>query len=110
VSVLTPRARELRRRQTPAEELLWQRVRGMRMGAKFYRQKPIGRFIADFVSFEHNLIVEADGLHHSNSEYDLERDAWLEGQGFRVLRFWTHDITTNLEGVLETITRTLHPK
>jgi very-short-patch-repair endonuclease len=80
------------------------------MGVKFYRQKPIGQFIADFVCFEHKLIVEADGLHHANSEYDLERDQWLQGQGFRVLRFWNHDITTNLEHVLHTITTALHPQ
>ena len=109
MGVLTPRARALRQRQTPTENLLWDRLRSAQLGVKFYRQKPIGRFIVDFVCFERNLIVEADGLHHANSQYDLERDTWLEGQGFRVLRFWNHDITANLEGVLQTISLALRP-
>ena len=107
MSVLTPRARALRQRQTAAEVLLWAELRGARLGVKFYRQKPIGRFIPDFVCFEHHLIVEADGAHHAHSTYDAERDAWLEGEGFRVLRFWNHDITNNLSGVLQTIKNAL---
>ena len=109
MGVLTPRARALRQRQTDPELLLWDRLRAAQLGVKFYRQKPIGRFIVDFVCFERNLIVEADGLHHANSQYDLERDTWLEDEGLRVLRFWNHDITTNLEGVLQTISASLRP-
>jgi very-short-patch-repair endonuclease len=107
MSRLTPRARELRQRQTPAEVLLWARLRGAQLGAKFQRQKPIGRFIPGFVCFEHKVIVEADGLHHMNSAYDLERDEWLTAEGFCVLRFWNTDVTENLESVLQTIRNAL---
>ncbi len=88
---------------------MWAQLRDARLGVKFQRQKPIGRFIPDFVCFEHRVIVEADGLQHLASGYDLERDAWFAGQSFRILRFWNHDITRNLEGVLQTIKSALTP-
>lgn len=88
---------------TDAEKRLWKHLRNSSLGVKFQRQKPIGRFIPDFVCLEKKLIVEADGSHHLESEYDAERDAWLEGQGFRVLRFWNSEILENTFGVLEKI-------
>jgi len=36
-------------------------------------------------------------------QHDLKRAAWLESQGFRVLRFWNNQVLANLEGVLERI-------
>ena len=68
----------------------------------------IGPYIVDFASFEHRLVVEIDGGQHNTlqgRQHDLRRTAWLESQGFRVLRFWNNQVLTNLEGVLE---RTLH--
>jgi very-short-patch-repair endonuclease len=83
------RARRLRREMTDAERRLWAMLRGSQLeGAKFRRQVPIGRYIADFACFKSKLIVELDGSQHADSAYDAERDAWLEAQGFRVLRFW----------------------
>ena len=58
----TKRARELRRQQTPAESILWRRLRGKQMeGLKFRRQHILGPFIVDFVNLEHKLIIEIDG-------------------------------------------------
>ena len=49
------------------------------------------------------LIVEADGGQHAENPNDEERDRWLAGAGYRVLRFWNNDILKNSSGVLEAI-------
>ena len=101
------RARGLRRASTEAEKLLWQKLRAWQLGgAKFRRQAPIGPYIVDFASFEHRLVVEIDAAQHNTPQgrqHDLKRTAWLEAQGFRVLRFWNNQVLTNIEGVLERI-------
>ncbi|HEX2812879.1 MAG TPA: endonuclease domain-containing protein [Sphingopyxis sp.] len=90
----------MRSEPTDAERALWHLLRAKRFsGYKFKRQVPIDRYIADFVCFAHRLIIEADGSQHAESDYDAERDAYLAGQGFRVIRFWNNDILTNIEGV-----------
>jgi very-short-patch-repair endonuclease len=101
------RARELRRNQTEVEKRLWAKLRAWQLGgAKFRRQQPIGPYIADFVCFERKLIVELDGGQHAATvAADERRTAWLESQGFRVMRFWNNDVIENIEGVLETIAR-----
>ena len=111
---LTQTAKELRVRSTDAERLLWHHLKSRQLnGLKFRRQEQIGRFIADFVCYECRLIIEADGGQHAvEQEKDAERTAWLELQGFRVLRFWNNEILSNIEGVLEVIiqaTTTPHP-
>lgn len=98
-------ARELRSHQTPTERDLWQQLRAKRFaGFKFRRQQPLGRYIVDFVCFEQRLIVELDGSQHADQQdYDAERDAWLQAQGFRVLRFWNNQWSAQPEAVLEAI-------
>ena len=92
--------RHLRRNATEAEKVLWRLLRDRSLGgAKFRRQFPIGEYIADFVCLEHRLIVEADGGQHDSSGNDKDRTAWLESQGFRVMRFWNNDILENPDGV-----------
>jgi very-short-patch-repair endonuclease len=89
---------------TPAEHRLWQILRAKRLAAyKFKRQLPIDDYIADFVCLARRLIVEADGGQHSESARDGRRDAYLEAQGFRVLRFWNNEIFDNEQGVLTRI-------
>lgn len=57
------------------------------------RQKPIGRYIVDFVCLKHRLIIEIDSDQHSEQvAYDQHRDAWLRSQGYTVLRFWNNDV------------------
>lgn len=104
-------AKALRSNQTEAEQRLWYHLRAHRfMGLKFKRQKPIGRYILDFVCLEHRLIIEVDGGQHAEQVIeDQHRDAWLRSQGYTVLRFWNHDVTQQLEGVLEQIRCTLSP-
>jgi very-short-patch-repair endonuclease len=99
------RQRSLRAFGTEAEKRLWGCLRGRRLeGCKFRRQVWLGSYIADFVCLERKLIVEADGGQHADqSEYDDRRTAFLEGEGFRVVRFWNNDVMTNLEGVVDVI-------
>ena len=54
-------------------------------------------------------MIEVDGGQHQGSEADRVRGAWLEGQGFRVLRFWDNEVLTELPAVLEKIAETLSP-
>ncbi len=81
-------AKVMRRTPMGSERALWRLLRDRRLeGLKFRRQVPLGRYIVDFLCLRHRLIIEADGpFHEDNLEHDLERDAWLQGQGFRVLR------------------------
>ena len=105
-SNLTPLAKQLRRSHTEAEKALWKHLRSKGLsGLKFRRQQPIGAYIVDFVCLEKKLIIEVDGGQHSNSEEDRRRDAWLQGEGYAVLRFWNNEVLGNLEGVMEVIWR-----
>lgn len=100
---LTGNARALRARQTDAELRIWYHLRARRfMGLKFRRQVPMGRYIVDFLCHECRLIVELDGGQHAEQiEADRVRDAWLESQGYRVVRFWNHEVWQELDAVLE---------
>ena len=104
-------AKALRTHQTDAENRLWYQLRAHRfMGLKFKRQKPVGRYIVDFMCAKQKLIIEIDGGQHTEElEYDQQRDAWLRSQGYTVLRFWNNDVMQHLEGVLEQIRNTLSP-
>jgi len=99
------RARELRKRLTNAEKKLWKHICLRQIaGHKFRRQQPIGKYIVDFACLEKKLVVEVDGGQHSEqSAYDEERTAWLESQGYRVLRFWNNEVLKEIEIVLDVI-------
>ena len=103
--LLRERARALRRAMTEAERCLWQQLRAHRfMGLKFKRQKPLGRYIVDFVCLEIGLIIELDGGQHAQQQaYDQRRDRCLEGQGFTVMRFWNHEVLLHMDAVLEQV-------
>jgi very-short-patch-repair endonuclease len=102
-------ARELRNNLTDAEWLLWQHLRLRQLGGyKFRRQQPLGPYVVDFVCLEKRLIIEVDGGQHNEQvTYDTERSAWLEAQGFRVLRFWSHEVLQNIEAVKEVVVKAL---
>ena len=105
-------ARHLRRQQTEAERRIWSRLRDRRFGdAKFRRQHPVGPYITDFCCPEAALVIELDGGQHASwRNADARRTAFLEAQGFRVIRFWDNDVMVNTEGVLERIAQALeHP-
>jgi very-short-patch-repair endonuclease len=107
---LLARAKWMRANPTPAEARLWTMLRDRRLAlVKFRRQVIITPFIADFVSFERRLIVEADGSQHAESDYDQRRDTFLRAAGFAVLRFWNNDILGNAGGVFDAIVTALAP-
>ena len=100
----TDLARKLRKDMTDAERKLWSLLRNRKLARfKFRRQVPVGSYVADFLSFEAHLIVEADGGQHAASPHDATRDAWLRHQGFTVIRYWNSDILTNPDGILTSL-------
>ena len=108
---LLDNAKTLRSNQADIEQKLWYHLRAHRfMQKKFKRQKPIGRYVVDFVCLEDKLIIELDGGQHAdNVEYDQQRDLWLRSEGYTVLRFWNNELMNEMEGVLERIRLALSP-
>ena len=91
---------------TPAERLLWSRLRGKQLaGFKFRRQHPLlGRFITDFCCPAVRLVVEVDGdVHDWQQERDQARTEELERHGYRVIRFQNDQVLNEIEGVLAAI-------
>lgn len=101
-------SRQARCNPTEAEKALWQRLRGKNLGVMFRRQFVIDNlYIVDFVCLEKRLVIECDGGQHNENTKDKERDRYLTGQGFRVLRFWNNEIMGNMEGVVARIVECL---
>ena len=102
--------RVLRSNMTDAEQRLWCHLRRGQMGGyKFRRQHPFGDFILDFVCLEAKVVIEVDGGQHVElREKDAYRTSCLERAGFRVLRFWNHEVLHELEDVREAIWEALH--
>jgi adenine specific DNA methylase Mod/very-short-patch-repair endonuclease len=104
-------AREMRHAPTDAEQRLWYFLRDRRLGGyKFRRQHPVGNYIADFACIEGRLIVELDGGQHAElfqQEKDEAKTAFFTERGFRVLRFWNHQVLNDTQAVLEEILRVL---
>jgi very-short-patch-repair endonuclease len=100
-----PAARDLRRRETAAEELLWEALRDRRLdGLKFRRQHPVGALVLDFCCPARRLAVELDGeVHATQGERDVEREAVLAAAGYRVLRFPNEAVRHRLSDVLAAI-------
>jgi len=96
-------ARTLRREATDAERALWARVRNRQVdGHKIRFQATLGPYVVDFLCAAKRLVIEIDGSQHGE-EVDRARTAWLEAQGYCVVRFWNSDVLGNLEGVVEAI-------
>ncbi len=105
------KAKQLRKRMTDSELILWSKLRNNQLGIKFRRQTPIGHYIIDFYGYYCNLAVELDGSQHmDNLEYDAVRTEFLESQGIKVLRFWNHEVLTNIDGVLAVIQKNIETK
>ena len=104
------RARQLRRDSTGAEKRLWRALHDKLPATKWRRQMPIGPYFADLTCFAARLVIEIDGGQHAEAgEYDRVRTRFIEGQGYRVLRFWNNDVSDNVGGVVETIAQALSP-
>ncbi|MGB7655266.1 MAG: endonuclease domain-containing protein [Novosphingobium sp.] len=100
------RAAKLRRQMTLPEVVLWQELRKRPADLKFRRQHPAGRYVLDFYCALAWLAVEVDGIAHDmgdNPERDIVRDAWLDTQGVRVIRFPAPEVLRDVHGVVEQI-------
>jgi very-short-patch-repair endonuclease len=104
---LKTKARSLRTNPTDAELRLWHRLRRKQiLGVQFYRQKPIGKYIADFYAPAAKLVVEVDGAQHlkiRQAQYDAQRTTGLEQLGLKVLRFDDRQVLLHIDSVLEAI-------
>ena len=102
-------AKVMRSNATNVESLMWQLLRNKRfMNLKFRRQHVIVPYIVDFFCHELGLVIELDGGQHGTDdaiEYDAERTKFLEALGFKVVRYWNHDVLGNTEVVLDDLWR-----
>jgi very-short-patch-repair endonuclease len=109
---LKRRSQSLRRDPSPAERKLWYEFL-REHPLKFTRQKPLGRYIADFYCASRMLVIELDGDSHYNDRaqrYDAARTAALEMQGIQVMRITNADVMESFEGVCADILRMLDGK
>ena len=104
---LKDNARNLRKSMTPQERRLWYCFL-KDYPLKFYRQRVIGVYIADFYCSKAKLVIEIDGSQHYTEEgisYDEVRTFIINELGIEVIRFTNQDIDTNFEGVCLEINR-----
>ncbi len=95
-------ARELRKKSTLSEVLLWLKIKGKVLGVEFHRQVPIDNFIVDFYCHELMLAIEIDGSSHDDKQdYDQNRQLILENLGVRFIRFRDIDVKQKMGWVLE---------
>lgn len=99
-------AKALRSRSTLGEVILWKYLRNKQMlGYSFHRQKPLYNYIVDFYSPQLSLAIEIDGMatHDNETDYDKQRQAFLENKNIKFLRFTEVEVRTNIKSVLYTI-------
>lgn len=114
--ISTPKIRNqafiLRHNPTQAEEKLWGFLRGHKLdNVHFRRQYAIGEYIVDFCAPRKKLIIELDGQPHINShEHDEDRSKFFRLKGYKILRFWNHDVVNEMDNVIKTIRSALDPK
>jgi very-short-patch-repair endonuclease len=90
---------------------MWRLLRANFLEQRFRRQPPIRHYTVDFASHRAKLVVEIDGGQHS-ADADADRDRTIISEGYRVLRFWNHDVLGNPDGVASVIADALprpHP-
>ncbi|UPJ48938.1 endonuclease domain-containing protein [Bradyrhizobium sp. 200] len=105
-------AKKLRANTTPHERALWRGLKELPIeGTHFRRQAPIGPYVVDFLCPAKRLIIELYGGHHNEdatAARDNKRQAWLEQEGYRVVRFWNSEVIADLNAVLERIYVEVH--
>lgn len=106
-------AKENRKTMTLAETLLWEELRGKKLGVVFRRQHPIGDYIADFLTYSGKLIIEIDGGYHDTEQQigeDMVRSAHLNRLGYQVIRFTNDEVQNTLPNVTNRIREYLNRK
>ncbi len=105
-ALLFVRAKELRKQQTFAEDMLWNYLKHKPFGFKFRRQHPYSHYILDFYCHRLKLVIEVDGSIHNLphvQEQDKTRQRFLEEDGLKVIRFTNTEVKKNLDVVICTI-------
>ena len=106
-------SRVMRQSMTGTELRIWIRIRGRQLGGwKFRRQHPIGPYFVDFYCPAARLVVEVDGPRHDEwaAAYDARRQAWLECEGYRVLRIPVSVVDEDVESAVEWIAAALEER
>jgi very-short-patch-repair endonuclease len=105
-------ARTLRANATDAERILWAVLRDFKRGGlHFRRQSRIDSYIVDIACRKARLVVELDGSQHGEADaiaYDEERTAFLNRRGYRVIRFWNHEVIKERARVVDAIAQFAH--
>jgi very-short-patch-repair endonuclease len=95
---------------TRPEAIMWNALRTLNpRGYHFRRQVPLGPYYADFACHHPKLVIEIDGLSHTSPEYDANRDRFMEGEGYRVLRVSNDHVLRELTGVMILVEHALAP-
>ncbi|MCB0475929.1 MAG: class I tRNA ligase family protein, partial [Flavobacteriaceae bacterium] len=102
--LLLERAKEMRANPTQAESILWEQLKGKKLGVKFRQQHLIDDFIVDFVCLSKKIIIEVDGkVHEYQKNEDEERTAILEAKGYKVIRFINDEVIGNIDEIINSI-------
>ena len=101
------KAQFLRRNETKAEKLLWEKLRNNQLeGLKFRRQHPVNIYIADFYCHKFKLIIELDGDYHNQEKQkqkDEVRTEVLRLNDLKIIRFKNEEVEQDINQVLTTI-------
>ena len=102
------RARKLRRQTSESEQKLWHQLRDKQVdGLRFRRQRPIGKYIVDFVCDEAKLIVELNDKLPDSSPLEKARAAFFKAQGYKVVQLLNSDVVASIKADLEVIRNNL---
>ncbi len=108
---MATRAQRLRKNPTVAEIRFWRLIEQLRLGGYHFRKQcPIGPYVVDFACHHARLIVEIDGDSHfmgAGPTRDARRTAFLEAEGYAIVRFTNLDVMTNPDGVYAAVVSAL---
>ena len=98
-------SKELRKPQTEAEEIIWEKLKSKKLnGLKFRRQVPYDTFVLDFLCPRKKVIIEIDGKIHLKTKFrDQERDEYFMEKGYKILRIKNEEVFNNVDSVLKRI-------
>ena len=102
-------AKQLRRDQTPTEEVVWGLLRDRQcFGLKFRRQHVVEGFVVDFYCSELKLAIELDGgIHNKRKDYDTLRQQEIESKFNTFIRLKNEEIEKDSQIVLTKIKEAL---
>lgn len=98
--------KHLRNNTTFYEGLLWEEIKGNKLGVRFRRQVSIDNYVVDFACLTLKIVIEIDGQNHFTAigkVNDGNRDECLQQNGFIILRFENIEIKNQRELVVEKI-------